>query len=245
MDITARPNVVSPQDWLAARKELLTAEKELTRQRDAVNARRRRLPMVRVEKDYVFEGPDGKRSLADLFEERSQLYVHHFMWRDELDTGCPSCTRAAGRQFNDAHFSALHERDVSFAAIARAPWEKLRAYKEEHGWTFPFYSSYGSDFNYDFHVSLDESRAPIEYNYRDKAGLLAAGWPEQFLSGDLPGASVFLRDGDEVFHTYSAYARGLDALTPTYQFLDLTPFGRQEAWEDSPEGWPQAVTSGP
>jgi predicted dithiol-disulfide oxidoreductase (DUF899 family) len=241
----AIPRVVSPAEWLDARKELLDAEKEVTRARDAVAARRRRMPMVRVTKDYRFEGPDGVVGLVDLFDGRSQLYVHHFMWLDEPDTGCPSCTRAADRSFNDAHFDGLRERDVAFAAIARAPWPKIRAYRDQHRWTFPFFSSHGSDFNYDFHVTLDESRAPIEYNYRSKAELLESGIPAEYLRGDWPGASVFLRDGDAVFHTYSAYARGLDGLATPYQFLDLTVYGRQEAWEDSPEGWPQHVTSGP
>lgn len=241
----ARPQVVTGAEWRAARTELLTAEKEATRLRDAVAARRRRLPMVQVGKDYRFEGPDGEVGLADLFAGRRLLYVHHFMWRDEADTGCPSCTAAADRLFTEPHFRALHARDVSFAAIARAPWPRIRAYRDERGWTFPFFSSCGSDFNYDFHVTLDGSRAPVEYNYRSEAELLADGFSADDLRGDLPGASVFLREGDGVFHTYSAYARGLDGLASPYQFLDLTVYGRQEAWEDSPAGWPQDVTSGP
>jgi predicted dithiol-disulfide oxidoreductase (DUF899 family) len=243
--VKALPPVVSPAAWLAARNALLAAEKEVTKAGDAVAARRRRLPMVRVEKDYRFEGPDGTVGLVDLFDGRSQLYVHHFMWLDGPDTGCPSCTRAADRMFNEAHFAALRERDVAFAAVARAPYARIKAYREERGWTFPFFSSHGSDFNYDFHVTLDESRAPIEYNYRTKAELIDAGIPADQLRGDWPGASVFLRDGDTVYHTYSTYARGLDALATPYQFLDLTVYGRQEAWEDSPDGWPQDVTSGP
>jgi predicted dithiol-disulfide oxidoreductase (DUF899 family) len=243
--VKARPPIVSPAEWRAARTDLLAAEKEVTRARDALAARRRRLPMVRVEKDYRFEGPDGVVGLADLFAGHTQLYVHHFMWLDEPDTGCPSCTRAADRQFNEAHFGALRERDVAFAAIARAPWPSIRAHRDRRGWTFPFFSSHGSDFNYDFHVTLDESRAPIEYNYRTKDELIASGIPAEYLHGDWPGASVFLRDGDTVYHTYSAYARGLDGLATGYQFLDLTVYGRQEAWEDSPEGWPQDITSGP
>ncbi|TWF74304.1 putative dithiol-disulfide oxidoreductase (DUF899 family) [Pseudonocardia hierapolitana] len=241
----ARPPIASPSEWRAARMDLLAAEKEVTRARDALAARRRRLPMVRIGKDYRFEGPDGVVGLADLFAGHTQLYVHHFMWLDEPDTGCPSCTRAADRQFNEAHFGALRERNVAFAAIARAPWPSIRSYRDRRGWTFPFFSSHGSDFNYDFHVTLDESRAPVEYNYRTKDELIASGIPAEHLHGDWPGASVFLRDGDTVHHTYSAYARGLDGLATAYQFLDLTVYGRQEAWEDSPDGWPQDVTSGP
>jgi predicted dithiol-disulfide oxidoreductase (DUF899 family) len=241
----ARPQVVSPAEWRAARKELLAAEKAVTKARDALAARRRRLPMVRVEKDYRFEGPESSVGLVDLFAAHSQLYVHHFMWLDEPNTGCPSCTRAADRMFNEAHFGALRERDVAFAAVARAPWPEIEAYRAERGWTFPFFSSHGSDFNYDFHVTLDETRAPVEYNYRTKAELIDAGIPGEHLRGDWPGASVFLRDGDVVYHTYSAYARGMDELATPYQFLDRTVYGRQEAWEDSPDGWPQDITSGP
>jgi predicted dithiol-disulfide oxidoreductase (DUF899 family) len=229
--------VVSRAEWLTSRKQLLAAEKEVTNARDAVAARRRRLPMVRIEKGYRFEGPDGVVELVDLFAGHSQLYVHHFMWLDEPDTGCPSCTRAADRSFNEAHFAALRERDVAFAAVARAPWASIRAYRDERGWTFPFFSSHGSDFNYDFHVTMDETRVPIEYNYRTKTELIDAGIPAEYLHGDWPGASVFLRDGETVYHTYSAYARGLDELAPPYQFLDRTIYGRQEAWEDSPHGW--------
>jgi predicted dithiol-disulfide oxidoreductase (DUF899 family) len=241
----ALPRVVSRAEWLTSRKQLLAAEKEVTKARDAVAARRRRLPMVRIEKRYRFEGPDGVVELVDLFAGHSQLYVHHFMWLDEPDTGCPSCTRAADRSFNEAHFAALRERDVAFAAVARAPWASIRAYRDERGWTFPFFSSHGSDFNYDFHVTMDETRVPIEYNYRTKTELIDAGVPAEYLRGDWPGASVFLRDGETVYHTYSAYARGLDELATPYQFLDRTIYGRQEAWEDSPQGWPQDITSGP
>jgi predicted dithiol-disulfide oxidoreductase (DUF899 family) len=239
MSTPARPPVVSKEEWIAARRSLLELEKVATRLTDAINAARRRLPMVRVDSSYVFEGPDGKLTLTDLFEGRSLLYVHHFMWIDSRDTGCPRCTEAADIGFTPATLAHLHMRDVTFAAIARAPWPKLAAYKSARGWTFPFYSSYGTTFNYDFRVTLDEAHAPIEYNFRDKPELVKRGIPEAALNGDFPGNSVFLRDGNDVFHTYSAYARGLDRLFMPYNFLDLTVYGRQEAWEDSPEGWPR------
>lgn len=239
---TALPPVASRSDWLAARKRLLAHEKEATARRDAVSAERRRLPMVKVEKDYMFSGPRGPLALLDMFEGRRQLYVHHFMWLDEKDTGCPGCTLAANINYTPVALSLLYARDVSFACISRAPIEKVTRYKEEHGWTFPFYSSHGSDFNHDFHVTLEASKGPLEYNYLSQSELNQRGLSDDVLRGDFTGASVFLRDGNDVFHTYSAYARGLDAQAPGYSFLDLTPYGRQEAWEDSPPGWPQQPT---
>jgi predicted dithiol-disulfide oxidoreductase (DUF899 family) len=227
---------VSQEEWLAARKQLLAKEKEATKARDRINAERRRLPMVRVDKDYVFHGPDGALSLVELFEGRRQLYVHHFMWIDATDQGCPSCTAAADLNFTPTMLSHLNRLDITFVAVSRAPVEKVLAYKEKHGWTFPFYSSYGSDFSYDMHASLDEARTPIEYNYRSKSEL---DFPDEALTGDWPANSVFLRNGTDVFHTYTAYARGLDSLFTPYAFADLTPYGRQETWEDSPAGWPK------
>lgn len=244
MKSAATPNVVSRDAWLAARKALLAKEKALTHATDALNAERRRLPMVKVESDYVFEGPEGKLRLVDLFEGRRQLYVHHFMWIDALDAGCPRCTEAADIGFTRANLVHLHDRDVTFAAIARAPWPKLAAYKAAKGWTFPFYSSFGTTFNYDYGVTLEEAKAPVSYNFAGKAELLESGLPEAMLAGDFPGNSVFLREGADVFHTYSAYARGLDRLFLPYNFLDLTVYGRQEDWEDSPAGWPQRPTYG-
>lgn len=236
----ALPPVVSHEEWLAARKRLLAREKEITHARDAVNAARRRLPMVRVEKPYEFEGPAGTVSLLDLFEDRQQLYVHHFMWIDAQDAPCPSCSFVADMQFNSIPFLAhLNSRDVTFVASLRAPWKKVAELKARKGWTFPMYSSHGSDFNYDFHATLDESRAPIEYNYRTKEELVQAGFDAAALQGDYPVNSIFLRDGRDVFLAYSAAARGLDQLFTPYNFLDLTPYGRQEPWEDSPPGWPQ------
>ena len=241
MTVDAYPAVATRQEWLAARKKLLAREREVTHLRDAVNAERRRLPMVKVDKDYVFEGPDGERKLIDLFDGRPQLYVHHFMWVDATDEGCPSCTAAAELTFTERDRALLAAKGVTFVAVSRAPYASIARYRDRHGWTFPWYSSRDSDFTYDFHVTLDQRRAPIEYNYKSLDELHADGWADDDLRGDWPGASVFLRRGDEVFHTYSAYARGLDHSSPGYPFLDLTPYGRQESWEDSPAGWPQGV----
>lgn len=234
------PAVADRDEWLAARKELLAREREATHLKDAVNAARRRLPMVRVDKDYVFEGPDGELGLLDMFEGRPQLYIHHFMWVDATDEGCPSCTMAADLSFTDRDRALLHAKGVTFAAVSRAPYASIARYKAKHpSWTFPWYSSRDSDFTYDYHVTLDPQRAPLEYNYMSVDELRAKGFADDDLRGDWPGASVFVRRGDEVFHTYSTYARGLDHSSPGYPFLDLTPYGRQEPWEDSPVGWPQ------
>lgn len=238
----AIPDVVSRDAWLAARKQLLRREKEVTHLRDQVNAERRRLPMVELTTDYVFEGPQGKLSLLEIFEGRRQLYVHHFMWIDARDEGCPSCSITADLSFGPHTREQLAARDVTFAAISRAPFEKLQRFKAAKGWTFPFYSSAGSSFNYDFHATLDESKRTIEYNYLSEAELRERGFPEQLLRGDVPANSVFVRDGDRVFHAYSAFARGLEQLVAPYHFLDFTPFGRQQDWEDSPPGWPQRPT---
>jgi predicted dithiol-disulfide oxidoreductase (DUF899 family) len=237
------PPIVSREEWLAARIKHLEHEKELTRHRDRVTAERRRLPMVRIEKVYVFDGPAGKQSLADLFDGRRQLIVYHFMFAPEWEEGCPSCTG-----YVDAlgDLTLLQERDTSFVLISRAPLAKIERYKARRGWRWPWVSSYGSDFNYDFHVTLDESVAPIEYNYRSKAEHEQAGTPVP--AGAQPfeghGLSVFFRLGDAVFHTYSAYARGTEGLTDAYSLLDTTPYGRQQDWEDSPPGWPQRPTYG-
>jgi predicted dithiol-disulfide oxidoreductase (DUF899 family) len=217
------PLVVSREEWLVARKRLLGEERELTRAREAVNTRRRKLPMVKIDKDYVFEGADGGVSLLDLFEGRRQLIVYHFMWRWDLDAGCPSCSFLVD---SIGHLSHLHAGNTTLAIVSRGPWTRLEPFKARMGWTVPFYSSFGSDFNYDFHVTQDESVAPVEYNYRTKAELDQTGqsWS---IAGEQPGTSVFLRDGASVFHTYSSYARGGDLLLGTYNYLDLTPLGRQ------------------
>jgi predicted dithiol-disulfide oxidoreductase (DUF899 family) len=237
--MTAFPDVATREDWLVERRRLLVREREVTHLRDAVNAQRRRLPMVKVEKDYVFDGPDGEVRLLDLFDGRPQLYVHHFMWIDAVDRGCPSCTAAADLTFTEGDRALLNGRGVTLACVSRAPYASIARYRDQHGWTFPWYSSRDGDFTYDFHATLDPARAPIEYNYKTVDELRADGWTDDDLRGDMPGASVFLRRDDEVFHTYSAYSRGLDHSAVGYPFLDLTPYGRQETWEDSPQGWPR------
>jgi predicted dithiol-disulfide oxidoreductase (DUF899 family) len=236
----AHPKIVSRDQWLAERKKLVEHEKQLTRQRDRVNAERRKLPMVKMEKEYLFDGPEGKRSLKDLFAGRRQLIVYHFMFDPAWDKGCPGCTG-----YVDAlgDLSMLNERDTTFVLASRAPLAKLEAYKALRGWSIPWYSSFGSDFNYDFHVTLDESVAPIEYNYRDKAAMEARKGPN-LMKGEEHGLSVFFRLDDDVFHTYSVYARGTESLTDAYSLLDMTPYGRQEDFEDSPPGWPQKPTYG-
>jgi predicted dithiol-disulfide oxidoreductase (DUF899 family) len=229
------PKVASREQWLQARKELLKEEKALTRTRDALNTKRRELPMVKVEKDYVFEGPAGQASLLDLFEGRRQLIIQHFMFDPTWDDGCPSCTAGAD-EISDGLLEHLHSRHTTLAVVSRAPLAKITEYKTRRGWTFPWYSSFGTDFNYDFHVTLDESVAPVEFNFRDKAELEEAGqgWLADG-SSEQPGHSMFLRDGDIVFHTYSMYARGAEMLGGSYYFLDLTALGRQEDWEE-PKG---------
>lgn len=237
----AYPPSVSRQQWLTARKELLAAEREFTRQRDALNARRRALPMVQIDQDYRFEGPEGRVRLVDLFGGRRQLIVYHFMLDADgpppgksgapWEEGCPGCSHVAD---NLPHLAHLHARDTSLVLVSRAPLAKIAPFKTRMGWTVPWYSSFGSDFNYDFHVSLDASRGLIEWNYEEMAPLKSAG-KDPAAKMELPGLSVFLRDGNRVFHTYSTYARGLDMLVSTYNFLDLTPFGRGEGWDGMPD----------
>jgi predicted dithiol-disulfide oxidoreductase (DUF899 family) len=231
------PDVVSRDEWLAARKELLAKEKELTRRRDALNVARRMLPMVAIDKEYVFEGPDGKATLLDLFEGRRQLIVAHFMFDPSWDDGCPSCSAGAD-EMSAGLIAHLNARDTSLAYVSRAPLAKLEDYKARKGWTFPWYSSYGSDFNYDFHVTLDESVAPMEYNYRTADEHRRAGTGYYFEGEqplEMPGSSYFLRDGERIFHTYSTFGRGAEQTGGSYYFLDLTALGRQEDWEE-PKG---------
>ncbi|HEV2842275.1 MAG TPA: DUF899 domain-containing protein [Chthoniobacterales bacterium] len=234
------PKIVSRDEWLAARKAHLEHEKELTKHRDQVNAERRRLPMVKLEKEYVFDSPSGKPSLRDLFENRRQLIVYHFMFDPEWDEGCPGCTGFVNALGN---LSMLQERDTSFVLVSRAPLAKLERYKARKGWEQPWVSSYGSDFNYDFHVTLDQAVAPVQYNFRDQAELEKRDEP-YFRKGEQHGMSVFFRIEDDVFHTYSSFARGCEGVTNAYDFLDRTPYGRQEDFEDSPPGWPQKPTYG-
>ncbi len=233
--------IATPAEWRAARLALLAQEKELTRQRDRLNEVRRALPAVRVEKTYLFRGPRGEATLLDLFEGRRQLVVYHFMF-DPGDPppgrsgapyteGCPGCSFLA-----DAipHLSHLHARDTTLAVVSRAPVEKIEPFRARMGWTFPWYSSFGTSFNYDFHATVDPAVAPVEYNYQDRAEL-ERKQELYHLSGEQPGASVFLRDGTRVLHTYSTYGRGLDLLAATYNWLDLTPLGRQEGWGGTPD----------
>jgi len=224
------PNIVSRDEWLAARTALLEQEKQLTRQRDVLSAERRRLPMVEITKDYRFTGPQGEVGLLDLFEGRQQLIIYHFMFHPEWEDGCPSCSAGAD-EVSDGFLEHLHTRDTTLAYVSRAPLEKLERYKAKKGWTFPWYSSEGSDFNYDFGVTIDESRGSGVYNFRPIPDDPA--WAEQPF--DMPGRSAFLRVDDRVFHTYSQYARGLESTGGSYYFLDLTALGRQEDWEE-PKG---------
>ncbi len=234
------PPVVSREQWLGERKKLLAREKELTQHYDRVNAERRRLPMVKIEKSYLFEAPGGEQSLKDLFEGRRQLIVYHFMFDPEWEKGCAGCTSYANAI---GDLSILHDRDTTFVMVSRAPLAKLEAYKERQGWPFTWVSSLGSEFNYDFHVTNDDKIAPVEYNYRNRTELEAAKVPNA-ISGEEHGLSVFFSIGDDVFHTWSAYARGTEALTNAYALLDMTPYGRQQAFEESPPGWPQQPTYG-
>jgi predicted dithiol-disulfide oxidoreductase (DUF899 family) len=214
------PKIVSPAEWDAARKQFLIREKEFTRERDALAAERRRLPMEEIKKEYVFQGPEGRRTLADLFEGKRQLLVYHFMFDPDHDEGCPACSFVADNFASGlVHLAA---RDTAFAVISRAPLDKIDRFKKRMGWSFPWLSSSGTDFNYDFHVTLDDDHT--EYNYA-RVSAQPADRPQK---GEREGLSVFLRDSGRLFHTYSTYQRGLDSFLNTYNFLDLTPLGRQE-----------------
>jgi predicted dithiol-disulfide oxidoreductase (DUF899 family) len=239
------PEVVTREQWLSARKALLANEKELTRRRDALNAERRRLPMVLMDKPYVFEGPGGEVGLLDMFEGRRQLILGHFMFHPDWHDGCPSCSAGAD-EISDGLMRHLAVRDTTLAYVSRAPLAKLEDYKARKGWTFPWYSSYGSDFNYDFHVTIDAAAGSTEYNYRTAEEHAARGLgfftdPAQ-QPFEMPGTSYFLRDGDRVFHTYSNYARGAEMTGGSYYFLDLTALGRQEEWEE-PKGRAESARS--
>lgn len=221
--------IVSRAEWLQARQQHLAREKAFTRLRDELSAERRELPWVRVEKDYAFDGPDGRLSLSDLFEVRSQLIVYHFMFDPEWESGCKSCSFWADN-FNGIGVH-LNARDVTFAAISLAPLPKLQAYARRLGWSFPWVSSFGSDFNYDYGVSFtpqDLAKGWVTYNYERRETAMT----------ELPGISVFSKDeAGEVFHTYSCYSRGLDMLNGAYHHLDLVPAGRNEAGLEYPMAW--------
>ncbi len=229
MPTTAHPTATR-EEWLVARRELLEKEKELTRRSDELARERLELPWVPVEKEYRFETPEGTKSLADLFEGRSQLLVYHFMYSPEIDGEfCPSCSLAADHF--DGPAPHLAARGVGFTAISRAPLDKIEAYKARMGWEFPWASSLGSDFNFDFNVSFTEEQrageAEAEYNF--------APIPEPFV--ELPGTSVFALEDGVVHHTYSSFARGGDVLMGVYQLLDRAPYGRNEDGLGHPMSW--------
>jgi len=213
--LTHLPKIVSREEWKRARDQLLVKEKAATKARDALNAERRRLPMVRIEKYYVFEGPDGKVRLLDLFEGRRQLIVYHFMFAPGVGgwptAGCPGCSMVVDHLGPVEHLQA---RGTSLVLISRGPLANLEAYKARMGWKLPWYSSAETSFNADFGVSTDE--------------------------GEHFGLSAFLRDGDTIYHTYFTSDRALEAVVASFTLLDWTVFGRQETWEDSPTGWPQS-----
>ncbi|MBV9449194.1 MAG: DUF899 domain-containing protein [Streptosporangiaceae bacterium] len=220
------PDVVSRAQWLEARERLLAEEKELTRKRDALNADRRRLPMVRITENYVFEGPTGKTDLAGLFGDSRQLIVQHVMFGPDWEQPCPSCSVAIS-EMTPSLFKNLRSRDTNFVLVSRAPYAKIAEAATERNWDVPWYSSHGSDFNFDFEVSFDKSNPPLRYNYREQPWLLEAD-----AINELPGLSCFLREGDDVFHTYSTFARGAEYIGNAYTLLDLTALGRQESWEE-------------
>jgi predicted dithiol-disulfide oxidoreductase (DUF899 family) len=207
---TPLPPIVSRAEWAAARAQLLVREKELTRLKDSVAAARRRLPMVEITEPYTFDTENGRASLADLFCGRKQLILQHFMFGPDWEEGCDGCSMMAE---HIGPLSHLHAKDTSFVLVSRAALPKLLAFRERMGWKLPWVSSAGSTFNEDFAATVDgEERQSV---------------------------SVFLRDGDRVFHTFQTFARGEEPFMVVFDLLDLTPYGRQETWEDSPDGWPQ------
>ncbi|MGH7571403.1 MAG: DUF899 domain-containing protein [Gemmatimonadota bacterium] len=221
--------IVSREEWLEARKALLEKEKALTRQRDELSAERRRLPWVRVEKEYVFDAPGGRETLSDLFDGRSQLIVQHFMFGPGWSEGCVGCSFQADH-IDGARVHLVH-RDVTLVVVSRAPLTQIEAFKERMGWRFKWVSSYGNDFNYDYHVSFTReelAKGKVFYNYELR----------ELQSDDLPGVSVFYKDpGGDVFHTYSSYSRGNELLLGTYNYLDLLPKGRDESGLSPPMAW--------
>ena len=204
------PRIVSKAEWQLARGQLLVKEKAATRARDALAAERRRLPMVKVDKDYVFEGDQGKVRLVNMFEGHRQLILYHVMFGPSWNEGCVGCSMSVD---NIGYLSHLHARDTWMVLVSRAPYSKLKTYQHRMGWTVPWYSSFSNDFNTDFGMSVGEE--------------------------EKSGVSVFLHDDDSVYHTYFTSGRGDEMLGTVWSYLDLTPFGRQETWEDSPAGWPQ------
>jgi predicted dithiol-disulfide oxidoreductase (DUF899 family) len=219
---------VSRNEWIEIRKQLLEREKELTRLQDKLSLERRQLPWLKVEKNYVFDGPKGKETLADLFDGRSQLFVYHFMFGPDWEEGCPSCSMVADHM--DGSVAHLAQRDVTLAAVSRAPLSKIEAFKMRMGWRFKWVSSYNNDFNHDYRVSFtkDEIAKGKYYNYGTS----------EFPSEEAHGTSVFYKDeAGEVFHTYSSYARGPEPLLGVYSYLDLVPKGRDEDAFPFPMAW--------
>jgi predicted dithiol-disulfide oxidoreductase (DUF899 family) len=221
--------VVSRDEWIEARTQLLRQEKELTRLRDQLNAQRRDLPWVRVDKEYVFEGPDGKTSLGGLFGDKSQLIIQHFMFGPDWDAGCKSCSFWADN-FN-GFIVHLGQRDIAFVAVSQAPLNRIEEYRKRMGWSFDWVSSYGTDFNHDYNVSFTPEEidaGEIFHNYTSRKTSMT----------ELPGISVFARDAKgSVFHTYSCYERGLDMMNAAYHYIDLVPRGRNEAGLPFPQAW--------
>lgn len=220
--------IVSHDEWLAARRNFLTKEKEFNRLRDELSRERRELPWEHVKKQYVFEGEHGKETLAELFGKHGQLIVYHFMYGPDWEIGCKSCSFWADN-FNGI-IPHLEARDVSLVAVSRAPLQKLQAQARRFGWTFKWVSSFGNDFNFDYNVSFPSEaldRGEVFYNYS----------PRKLGSTEMPGISAFFRDGDQIYHSYSTYARGLDMLNTAYHYLDLVPKGRDEAGLEFPMAW--------
>jgi len=221
--------VVSRDEWIAARKTLLLKEKQLTRQRDQLAAERRKLPWVKVDKTYVFDGPSGKVTLADLFDGRSQLAIQHFMFGPDWEEGCVGCS--FGADHVDSARQHFEHRDLSFAAVSRTSIEKIEAFRRRMGWHFKWVSSLGSDFNYDFGVSFSKeqlAKGKVTYNYE----------PVDSQSEDLSGISLFYKDeAGAIFHTYSTFARGDESLSTAYAYLDLAPKGRDEEGLPFPSAW--------
>jgi predicted dithiol-disulfide oxidoreductase (DUF899 family) len=224
MDVSVAPKnaVVSQEEWLERRKELLALEKEETRLRDKVRAASQALPWAKVDKDYVFDTPKGKKKLADLFDGRSQLLIYHFMLGPDWDAGCTGCSFHSDHV--DGTLAHLNNHDVTYVTVSRAPLDKIEAYKKRMGWKFPWFSSFGSDFNFDYHVSFtkeDLAKDKVQYNYRDI--------PPAEAHDELPGLSAFYKnEAGEVFHTYSSYARGAEEVIGTLMLLDRAPLGRNE-----------------
>jgi predicted dithiol-disulfide oxidoreductase (DUF899 family) len=232
------PRVVSRAEWLRARLALLEREKQLTRERDRLNTARRELPMVRIDQAYVFDGPAGRRSFLDLFEGRHQLMIYHFMWHWEkgepLDEPCKGCA-SFGDQIARGHLTTLRRNNTTFALVSRAPLAKIQPFQRRMGWTMPWYSSAGTTFNQDFGVTLDPAVPGATYNYKTKAEHDQAGTGYYFDNTetvDSHGLSCFLRRGDEIYHTYSTYGRGVEDVLGPVRLLDQTALGRQEAWEE-------------